>query len=1079
MSIGNRTAFWIAIALALPARSAPVRAQDPAECGSENLLARRLPVARSVLGDAALVTDGTVAVEGAPNDAPVAVKLEGSAGSLTVDLGTLRPVGALYLQADANDSYQILASRDGAPDSFRLLGELPSVVEQGHGLRSRAVQFHARAVLRFLRVAQARGDGVFAVSEFAAYCRAPNPFPPPMRVDDGRGEVPVISSPAAIEHERESGQHRRAALIAAAILLAIALVCELGRRLAAARARRTEASGSATAAARGRDADGAGVLGRWSVHDRLRLMFVASGAAALIYEIVWLHLLRLVVGASALSVGIVLASFMGGMFLGSLLLSRIVSPARNALRVYAYLELGIAALGAIMPLVLPAARSIYVGLFGYGALGIGLRALVAAALLLPPTALMGATLPAVARRYSHGRRGGAALGGLYAANTLGAVLGCLLTGFYLLAVWDVWVATATAVALNLLIGVAAWRLADRPAPSSVRAPAAVVAAANAPLATTASRAPAREISRVAVYLASGLSGLTALGAQVVWTRVLTLLFGATVYAFAIILAVFLAGLGIGGVIASAQLRRGNNPTRWLVFCQLALVPALSMSGALLSRVLPYSAPLRATPVDALHVLHMLRAIDVIFPSALLWGMSFPFALAAASQAGRDMGRSSGHVYAANTLGAILGAVLISFWVIPGWGTQLAQQGLIACAALSAAAAFYGLPRPLQAGPSVEARPRAAGLGKPALAASVLAAGALAAGILPELSASFLSHGRHIWWVDAQDQYTYLNEGAASTVAVHISPNGYRNFHVSGRVEASNNPNDMRLERLLGHLSMLAHPRPEKILVVGLGAGITAGALTLHPGVKRIVICEIEAGVAGAARQFARENYDVLSDPRVELVVDDARHFLATTRERFDVITSDPIHPWVRGNSVLFSREYYEIVKSRLAPGGIATQWVPLYDTSEQAIQIQMRTFASAFPNGTVWNSSFAGRGYDVALLGSAAPLRLDLTAIQQRISGTPQIAQSLREVNIGSALELLSTFAASVSDMDSWFSAAPINRDFSLKLEYISGLALNRQDHDTIYQRMTAARSFPAALFSGPPELLVELRQKLLPSRTP
>jgi spermidine synthase len=279
--------------------------------------------------------------------------------------------------------------------------------------------------------------------------------------------------------------------------------------------------------------------------------------------------------------------------------------------------------------------------------------------------------------------------------------------------------------------------------------------------------------------------------------------------------------------------------------------------------------------------------------------------------------------------------------------------------------------------------------------------------------------------------------------------------------------------------MLAHPHPETVLVVGLGAGITAGALTLHPGVKRIVICEIEAGVAGAARQFAVENYDVLSDPRVQLVVDDARHFLETTRERFDVITSDPIHPWVRGNSVLFSREYYEIVKSRLAPGGIATQWVPLYDTSEQAIQIQMRTFATAFPDGTVWNSSFAGGGYDVALLGSTTPLHLDLTAIQRRISAKPRIAESLREVNIGSALELLSTFAASASDMRSWFANAPINRDFSLKLEYISGLALNRQDHDSIYRHMTAARSFPDALFAGPPELLTQLRTKILSTATP
>jgi spermidine synthase len=149
--------------------------------------------------------------------------------------------------------------------------------------------------------------------------------------------------------------------------------------------------------------------------------------------------------------------------------------------------------------------------------------------------------------------------------------------------------------------------------------------------------------------------------------------------------------------------------------------------------------------------------------------------------------------------------------------------------------------------------------------------------------------------------------------------GFRNFHVSGRVEASNGTPDMRLQRLLGHLSVLAHPKPERVLVVGLGAGVTAGAIARHSEIKHIVICEIEPRVAGAAREFYRENFDVLDDPRVELVFDDARHYLATTDQRFDIITSDPIHPWVRGNSVLFSREYYEIVKAHLTPQGVATQ----------------------------------------------------------------------------------------------------------------------------------------------------------------
>jgi spermidine synthase len=277
-------------------------------------------------------------------------------------------------------------------------------------------------------------------------------------------------------------------------------------------------------------------LSRIPLHDLLRALFVASGCAALIYEVVWFHLLRLVIGASALSVGIVLASFMGGMFLGSLLFTRYVPAHKDPVRVYGFLEIGIGVFGLVMPLLLPAVRFIYIGLVGYGPLGIALRAIIAAFLLLPPTALMGATLPAIARRYARGRHGMSALGGLYAANTFGAVVGCLLSAFVLLAVFDVWVATFTAVALNFAIGALALVASRRAAPAAEVAPPPPVVAAAA-------------FDRRPIYIAACLSGLTALGAQVVWTRLLTLLFGATVYAFAIILAVFLGGLGIGSAIA--------------------------------------------------------------------------------------------------------------------------------------------------------------------------------------------------------------------------------------------------------------------------------------------------------------------------------------------------------------------------------------------------------------------------------------------------------------------------------------------------------------------------------------------------
>jgi spermidine synthase len=1020
-------------------------------CGTENVLAGKKPFAtQDIAGDSAVVTDGVVAVEGSEWDGPAGITWQTAAGSVTYDLGAPRTVSAVYFQGDANDTYRVSGALDGRTDSYRLLAEIENVVgSRGAGLRARSVTF-SPAKVRFIRVGDGNGDGFYSISELAAYCRTPTPFPPLLRTVSPPPAA-VDASPAVASEGNQASDaptgSRVQLLVAAAILAAIGWWKGV--------AKSPPAAGSAS-----KDPSSP----RRGGHNLLRVLFLASGCAALIYEVVWLHLLRLVIGASALSVGIVLASFMGGMFIGSLFFARFVPATRNPLRIYALLELGIGVFGLLMPAVLPAVRSIYVGLVGYGALGIALRAVIAATLLLPPTALMGATLPAVARRYSQGRRGMSELASLYAANTAGAVLGCLLSAFVLLAFWDVWVATLAAVAINFAIGAAGLYLA-RTNTHDV----AATAEGTAPAVETLPPAPLSAVSQEAraIYLATALSGLTALGAQVVWTRLLTLLFGATVYAFAIILAVFLSGLGLGSAVAAYLLRRGQNAARGLAATQFLLIPALLLSAVLLADVLPFASPAQHTAIGPLHALHVLRALDVILPAAVLWGMSFPFALAAAGAGQHDTGRSSGHVYAANTMGAIAGALGVSFWIIPNHGTKWAEQALVVIAALSAAALYRTLWKTRPA--SAERGHRRPSAALPFLA---LAAGAAATAVLPGISRAFLAHGRYIWWVDPRDQYLFVSEGAASTVAVHVGPDGFRNFHVSGRVEASNNPNDMRLQRLLGHLSALAHPNPESVLVVGLGAGVTAGAIALHPEVKRIVICEIEPRVVGAAKQFAAENYGVLTDPRVEVVFDDARHFLATTHERFDIITSDPIHPWVRGNSVLFSKEYYAIVGSRLRPGGIATQWVPLYETSEQAIKIQMQTFMTAFPNGTVWNSAVGGNGYDVVLLGTQQPLHLDLASIQKRLDASPRIVESLRQVRIRSLADLIATYGTQGGDMHAWLAGTSENRDFSLKLEYISGLALNDNSADPIYAHMIADRAFPTNLFSGPPELIAAVRRR-------
>jgi spermidine synthase len=252
----------------------------------------------------------------------------------------------------------------------------------------------------------------------------------------------------------------------------------------------------------------------------------------------------------------------------------------------------------------------------------------------------------------------------------------------------------------------------------------------------------------------------------------------------------------------------------------------------------------------------------------------------------------------------------------------------------------------------------------------------------------------------------VGEGVNSSIAVTQDPHGQRYFHVSGKIEASSAVQDMRLQRMLGHLPGFLHPRPRSVLVVGCGAGVTAGALVVHPDVERLVICELEPLIPPmAAEYFASENHGVIDDPRVEIVYDDARHYILTTRETFDIITSDPIHPWVKGSAALYSQEYFELCRRHLNPGGLITQWVPLYESDAAAVRCELATFLSVFPEGTIWSNDAEGVGYDVVLLGSAGPLRIDVDRVQQRLHQAEyrDATQSLREVEFATAVGLLAT----------------------------------------------------------------------------
>ncbi|MDQ6612633.1 MAG: fused MFS/spermidine synthase, partial [Gemmatimonadota bacterium] len=523
------------------------------------------------------------------------------------------------------------------------------------------------------------------------------------------------------------------------------------------------------------------------------------------------------------------------------------------------------------------------------------------------------------------------------------------------------------------------------------------------------------------------------------------------------------GLGIGSAAGAALARALARPQLALGWAQALQVAGIAWAAWMIADVLPYwpiNPSLSPSPWFTLHV-DVTRCLWVVLPSACLWGASFPLALAAVVTRNEDAGRLAGRVYSANTFGAILGALAFSLIVIPTWGTQRAEVMLLVLSGASALIAFSTL---LSQARNIALTSVAATLGLMLLLGTQV----------PAIPGLLVAYGRYmVTWLDRVD-VKYVGEGMNSSIAVSVlGQGGATQFHVAGKVEASNLPQDMRLQRMLGHLPALVHPDPKSVLIVGFGAGVTAGSFVPYPGIKRIVICEIEPLIPQVVSQyFAHENNDVLHDARTEVFYDDARSFIITTKEKFDIITSDPIHPWVKGAASLYTEEYFNAVKAHLNPGGVVTQWVPLYESNMAAVKSEVATFLKVFPEGTVWANNVDGKGYDVVMMGGAGAVSIDVNRIetQLRSANFQRVAASLADVGINSSLQLFATYATQASDLGAFTADAEINNDRNLRLQYLAGTGLNYYRGESIFDAMIAGRHFPDKLFVADPSWLNALK---------
>jgi spermidine synthase len=849
------------------------------------------------------------------------------------------------------------------------------------------------------------------------------------------------------------------------------------------------------------------------------VLFVGSGCAALIYEVVWLQLLQLVIGSTGISMGVLLGTFMGGMCLGSFLLPRLIPVDRHPLKVYALLESGIGVFGIALLFVMPFLADLYAGFMGHG---VADRALVALVCLMPPTVLMGATLPAIARCVKSTPEGVSWMGLFYAGNTGGAVLGSLLAGFYLLRLHDMQTAAFTAVAINVIVALVALT-------ASARIPWQAQTSATAELPFE------KRIGRSGVYVTIGLSGLCALGAEVVWTRLLSLMLGATVYTFSIILAVFLTGLGIGSSAGAVLARKLKRARVALAACQLMIAAATAWAVLIISRI-PFW-PVNPAEITAkfgpwyMFMLDFLRAACAVLPAAILWGASFPLALAAVASRDQDSGRMAGGIYAANTIGAIVGSLAFSMVVIPQAGTQWGQRLIIMLSALSSLVAFAPFLKSRRGtrenGSKGTFLPMTFSRWKPAGAFLSLVLVAVLVVLVSPVNWVAVSFGRSSssWMKIAVpgiaqekdvplDPYrgkrycTYLGEGMNVSVTVTKSTSGYRYFHGAGKVQASTRPEDMRLQRMLGHLSVLTRPDPEKVkdvLVVACGAGVTAGSFVPYPGIERITICDIEPLVPKVvAPMFGGENYHIVDGidkenpctvegKVVRVVYDDGRHYIRTLPEnkKFDVITSDPIDPWVKGCAALNTTEYYQMCRDHLKPGGAMSLWMPLYESDEPTIRSLISTFFKVFPNGMLFSNDEGGVGYDAVLLGEVEPAGINLDSIKETLNSPDyaRVKKSLTDVGFGTAdnarpetgvwgdaaTALLSTYAGRAADMGEWMKGAQINTDRNLRLQYLAGMAVNVPPgiEIGILHGILKYYRFPGDLFIGSSRNIQALKQAL------
>lgn len=728
------------------------------------------------------------------------------------------------------------------------------------------------------------------------------------------------------------------------------------------------------------------------------MLFFASGACGLVYQQLWLRELSLVVGVTVQAASTVLAAFFGGLALGSALAGRLVERMRRPLLGYGAVELAVGLSALVTPAALDGVTRLYVGV----ADGVSnstpvltlVRFVLSFAVLLVPATLMGATLPLVVQSSTlRSGRIGERVSLLYATNTAGAIVGTVAAGFWLIGSRGLAFSFRGAAAINVAVGMAAVVASRRYETETASRRPAAHSMAESPT------GKATTLQRV-VLVTFAVSGFVAIALEVVWFRVLVLYLESDTYAFTVMLATVLMGLALGGYAAAAVLRVRQELGSVLLASELAVSLAALTSFALLSST--YGVAGRAGDVLGVGVtdlqLTLVASGLAILPTSLAMGFAFPIGLRIWA-GDRHTGQRVGTFYATNVAAGIVGSVAAGFVLVPHVGVRPSVVLLASLVLAGAVALAMALPR--------RPAPRLIATGGGALfvVATVVA--------VPDPYAAALRNrfpGHQVLW---------RGEGAQTTVSIHQQPEGFRAMYLDGLHQANDGAAMVSYHSRIGTLPLALHPDARSALVVGLGGGVTAGALAVDADLA-IDIIELSPEVVTGARYLAAVNGDVTNRPNVDIRVDDGRNHLLVTDQRYDIVTADLIQPEHAGAGKLWSKEYWELARDALAPGGIMVQWVPT--TRQRDWSMIVRSYLEVFPYVTAWSDGSM-------LVGSNEPLRLDSVAIE-RSAADPVVGPALAATGLAGVDALMGSYTAGRDELVAFIGPGPVLTDDRPALEY-------------------------------------------------